>query len=147
MTLDNRDARLLADVQRRIGEDAAEVAAHILDAVADALGQLLSPEETRIVAPHVSDRLARLLMHSSERHTDSSNVKEFVEGISWRENVDVEVALQHATAVCDALIESLPSDVRETLRDDLPDDVLALFEHESTTIAADRRRRPRPPAP
>ncbi|NUP09416.1 MAG: DUF2267 domain-containing protein [Polyangiaceae bacterium] len=128
MTLDNRDELLLADVHRRTGVATKEEAAHILDAVADALGELFTAEEARIVGPYVSDRLARLLAHSAERHSDTSGYEGFVEGIEWRENVDRTIAIEHATAVCEAIASLLPLDVRNKLRADLPAEVVAFVE-------------------
>ena len=146
MTVDKHDLELLAEVQRRVEGTREDEAAHILDAVVEALGELLTPEEALLVGPHLSDRLQRILMASAQRHSYESKLADFVEAVSWRENVGIETAVMHAHAVCDAVIDALPLAVQLKLRDGLPTDVVQFLRGESEPAVLKARRRTRPSA-
>lgn len=144
MSPEEREAGLLSEVQRRTGVATRDEASHVLDAVVDALGELLTADEARQVGSHLGERLSRLLASGAARHTPASDVGQLVEGVAWRENVGVGTALEHATAVCDALMQSLPEEVRGKLARDLPKQVYAFLERGHAEGIVHQRPPPKP---
>lgn len=144
LTPEQRGAALLAEVQRRTGISTQDEASHVLDAVVDALGELLTGDEARAVAPHLGARLSRLLEAGAGRHSASSDVAALVDGVAWRENVAEGVALEHATAVCDAIMQALPAEARTKLQRDLPKEVIAFLERGRADGIVHRREPPKP---
>ncbi len=136
---------LYEDVARRTGLPLAH-APFVVDAVVDALGELLTKDEARAVAKHLPERQANLLLGGAARHQGSEDVESLVAGVAWREHVDRGRALEDVTAVCDALSTRLPKRVRQKLRAGLPTDIARLLT-ESVSHARPEPRSEPPPTP
>jgi uncharacterized protein (DUF2267 family) len=130
---------LTEQAARHIGVS-VEQAQHIVEAVCDALGELFSEDEAIAVAAHLPKPLADLMLTGAGRSVTGEGVEELVGGVAWRENVPRALALEHVTAVCDALTTRLPSHVRAKLRADLPQALAQLFAGEGGAPVPGRRR-------
>lgn len=161
-TVPSRDPmEWVAILRARTGLDTDEAAEHVLEAVVDALGERLTPDEARLVAPHLPERLSELLLGGSARHEPKAGrmeppsesrdeVAKLVGAVAWRENVSRSDALEHALAVCEVIEAALPSEVLTKLRADLPSDLASLVRQEPRVGLVGRARSPssyRPPDP
>lgn len=121
------EQELLSDVGHRLGMAAEEVE-HIVDAVADALGEILMIDEAALIAHYLPARWSVLLVEAAQRDIHATDMAQLVHGVSWRENVPLGSALEHATAVCECFGRLLPADVARRLHADLPGELAALLE-------------------
>lgn len=149
MTIETNDeAALVADVARRLGASADDDVEHVVVAVLDALGDVLSLDEARLIAAYLPGRWSALLVEAAQREVGAADVHELVEGVAWRENIARGWALEHATAVCEAVGRLLPDHVEHRLHADLPSQLAALLEPRYALVPPVRRSAGRPqPAP
>ncbi|MFO0547716.1 MAG: DUF2267 domain-containing protein [Polyangiaceae bacterium] len=145
----------VAILRARTGLDSEEVAEHVLEAVIDSLGERLTPDEARLVAGYLPERLSDLLLRGSNRHESvppagPDEVGVLVGAVAWRENVSRSDALEHALSVCEIVEAALPAEVLTKLRADLPSDLASLLRQEPRVGLVGRVRSPssyRPPEP
>jgi uncharacterized protein (DUF2267 family) len=120
-------AALVAEVQRKTGLATAGEALHVLEAVVDALGEVLTEDEAAAVAASLPDPLAELIRGGPRRGLPEAGVEWVVRGVSWRENIRREQAMEDVIVVCDVLAKALPADVAAKLSADLPQELATLI--------------------
>ena len=106
----------------------------IAEATIETLGEALSSGQAEDVAGHLPEAYGEALVSSADGDDAGSlSREEFVERVEARlderdgETGDRDEVRTHASAVANALQESLPRDERRGLRSQLPDDVESLF--------------------
>ena len=106
-----------------------------VDTVADALGTLLAPADARFVAAGLPEAFARRI--ATRAPLPISTPQDLYERLAASEQVTVGLAVEHAHAACEALLDAWDSEQRTLLARRLPPDWAALFEPAPRAPAAD----------
>lgn len=101
-----------------------------VDATLETLGEWLVDLHAREIARELPPEMSAVLLKHPSQMLDH-DVKEFFERVALREGVEVRHAVEHATAICEALGVEVDETSRHHLTADLNEDVKALFQRKS----------------
>lgn len=140
MEQQSNEAGFLSLVSARCPGLSETEAARVAEAVMDALGEVLTVDEAALVGKYVPSRYGELITAAARRSKAEGDERRLVLGVAWRENVRASEALEHVTAVCDAIAELLAPEARAKLGADLPDRIGQLFARRDRGPAPHRER-------
>ena len=121
-----------------IGDDVQ--ARRVLDAVLESLGDVLLPEEARLLEESLPEPLAHAVHVGAEQGFAPGDFDDLIDGVEWREKTSQATACEHATAVLEILARSLDPVTRDTVASHLPASIARRLEARSTAGTSAGRR-------
>lgn len=99
-----------------------------IDAVLDAIGRLLTPDEASAIAHYLPTRFATVLVVSADG-PDVESGQDVVSLVASREGMPASAAYETVKVTCEVLAGYLPENVVDKLHQDLPSELAALLVH------------------
>ncbi|NUO54933.1 MAG: DUF2267 domain-containing protein [Polyangiaceae bacterium] len=120
---------IVARVKEALGMLSDDDTERAIDAVLDAIGRLLTPDEAGSIAQHLPARLATILVLASESTEAVDSERDVVSLVASREGMPASAAYETVKVTCEVFAGYLPEDVVERLQHDLPSELAALLVH------------------